>query len=77
MAQDIAAEQYAEAPPNDPMHPAIVERLAQDADALAANFAEADARSMAADIPWVAMGKLREELGCLMDEAEMYRPSIA
>lgn len=76
MRQATTPAQYAEAPPNDPMHPAVVDRLAGDMRSLTVHLDASDARSMAADGPWKAMTGLAESLRVLIDEVELHRPTV-
>jgi hypothetical protein len=67
----------AEAPPNEPTHPAIVERITKDMKATAAVLDIADAESMSADEPWKAIQQLRTSVEALFVEVEGYRPEMA
>lgn len=70
----MTPDEYADAPPNEPTHPAVVERLSKDMLATAAALDASEAGSFAADEPWKALTTLRESVVALYDEAEMYRP---
>lgn len=74
-ARRIAA--LASAPPNDPTHPAVVERLTKDMLATAAVLDASEARSFAADPHWDALLYLKVSVDKMIDEAELHRPHVA
>lgn len=68
--------ELSKAPPNDPTHPAVVERLIKDMRATANVLDTCDAQSFAADGPWKALQFLKVSVDTLIDEAEMHRPTL-
>jgi hypothetical protein len=71
--------QYAEAPPNDPTHPAVVKRWVEDMTSLANLADAAPAETFAGEDAWYALQRLRVSLEKVSDEAELGRrpePSV-
>ena len=77
MGRPMTPAEYAQAPPNDPLHPAVVDRLSDEMRATANALDAAAGVSFAADDPWDALQQLRESVEKLADEAELHRPYIA